>query len=206
MALTHNLKVQERVIKSKGHLQEIRRKAQVPGIIYGKDMQAQPISLNKRDLTKVFNTVGSRGLFSLEMEAGKSLGVVLVREVQRDPLTQEITHVDFLRVKMDEKITSSIPIFITGEEEIIKKGCVLQAGLKELHISCLPKDLPEHLTCDVSHLEIGDRVLVTDLPIPEGVEVLIETDSLVASVLAPAKGSEEEDEEVPEGEEAKAAE
>jgi len=204
MAQAEKISCQKRDIKTRGYLNELKRSGIVPGTIYGKGIDNQAISISLKQLTRTFQTHGSRGLFSLEVDGGSGL-MVVVREVQRNPITGHIIHVDFWKVRLDEKITSAVGISIIGEEEIMKKGGILQSGAKEIEISCLPQDIPETLVYDIAALEIGDKVTVADLQVPPAVEILTDLETMVATVLAPSKATDEEEVEE-EGETAEAGE
>lgn len=193
MAIAQKIAAKKREIKSKGYLNE-KRQEWIPGVVYGKDTGNMPVFLGRRELTKTFTSYGSRGLFSLELEGEPKPVMVLVRELQRNPLSGQINHVDFLTVNMNETIKSMVGIFITGEEEVLKKEGILQLGAKEIEVSCLPIDLPENLECSVADLEIGDKVTVADLKLPDGVEVITDLDTLLATVLAPSMAVDDETE------------
>jgi large subunit ribosomal protein L25 len=192
MAQAEKISCQKRDIKSKGYLNELKRSGLVPGTVYGKGIENQAVSLVSKQLSRIFQVHGSRGLFSLEIDGDSGL-MVVVREVQRHPITGQITHVDFWKVRLDEKINSTVGISIVGEEEIMKKGGILQAGAKEIEVSCLPQDIPETLVYDIAALEIGDKVTVADLQVPADVEILSDLDTLVATVLAPTVTTEDEE-------------
>lgn len=196
-----NLECQKREISNRRAVKEMRNQGMVPGIIYGKGIPSQPVALNGRELTRVFTTQGQRGLFSLNFRGEKPV-LSLVREVQRNPITGELLHIDFLQVKMTEKITASVPVIVSGEEEASKTGGIVQASLKEVEVECLPGDLPDEFMVDISHLEIGEKLVVADLPGLEGVEVLTPGDTAVVVLLQPSK-EEEVVEETPEEEEGK---
>ncbi len=204
MAQAEKISCQKRDIKTRGYLNELKRNGNVPGTVYGKGVDNQAISISLKQLTRTFQVHGSRGLFSLEIEGGSGL-MVVVREIQRNPITGQITHVDFWKVRLDEKINSTVGVSIVGEEEIMKKGGILQAGAKEIEVSCLPQDIPETLVYDIAALDIGDKVTVADLQVPAGVEILTDLETMVATVLAPAISAEEEEAEE-EGEAAEAEE
>ena len=204
MAQAEKISCQKRDIKTRGYLNELKRSGIVPGTIYGKGIDNQAISISLKQLTRTFQVHGSRGLFSLEIDGDSGL-MVVVREVQRNPITGHIIHVDFWKVRLDEKITSAVGISIIGEEEIMKKGGILQSGAKEIEISCLPQDIPETLVYDIAALEIGDKVTVADLQVPAAVEILTDLETMVATVLAPSKATDEEEVEE-EGETAEAGE
>lgn len=188
MTQAEKIGCQKRDRKTRGYLNELKRNGIVPGTVYGKGVDNQAISISLKELTRTFQAHGSRGLFLLEIDEGNGL-MVVVREIQRHPITGQITHVDFWKVRLDEKINSTVGISIVGEEEIMKKGGILQAGAKEIEVFCLPQDIPETLVYDIAALEIGDKVTVADLQVPAGVEILTELDTLLATVLAPSKAT-----------------
>jgi large subunit ribosomal protein L25 len=192
MALAQTLKGVKRELKGKGHLHELRRGQMIPSIVYGQGREPLPIALEGRNLNRIFSHHGYSGLFSLELEGEPRPILALVREVQRHPVNREINHLDFLEVSMTEKITSSVPIHIVGEEEITKQGAILQAGAKELEVSCLPADLPDSVTVDVSQLQIGEKVTVADLVVEANVEKISDPDTVVAVILGASKSTDDE--------------
>jgi large subunit ribosomal protein L25 len=199
MTLANALTCTSREKKTKGYLREIRNQELIPGIVYGQEQEPTLICLNRRDLYKKMGSHGTRGIFTLEIDQADKPVMALVREVQKQPLTGHIIHIDFLTINMSEKISSKVGISIAGEEDLIHKGGILQAGIKEVEVSCLPKDLPEVFTVDVSGLEIGDRVVLGDLLLPAGVELNEAEDALICSVLPPAKSALEEEPKEAEG-------
>jgi large subunit ribosomal protein L25 len=192
MALAQTLKGVKRELKGKGHLHELRRGQMIPSIVYGQGREPLPIALEGRNLNRIFSHHGSSGLFSLELEGEPRPILALVREVQRHPVNREINHLDFLEVSMTEKITSNVPIHIIGEEEITKQGAILQSGAKELEVACLPADLPESVICDVSQLQIGEKITVADLAVEANVEKISDPDTVVAVILGASKSTDDE--------------
>jgi len=192
MALAQTLKGVKRELKGKGHLHELRRGQMIPSIVYGQGREPLPIALEGRNLNRIFSHHGYSGLFSLELEGEPRPILALVREVQRHPVNREINHLDFLEVSMTEKITSNVPIHIIGEEEITKQGAILQSGAKELEVACLPADLPESVICDVSQLQIGEKVTVADLAVEANVEKISDPDTVVAVILGASKSTDDE--------------
>lgn len=192
MALAQTLKGVKRELKGKGHLHELRRGQMIPSIVYGQGREPLPIALEGRNLNRIFSHHGSSGLFSLELEGEPRPILALVREVQRHPVNREINHLDFLEVSMTEKITSNVPIHIIGEEEITKQGAILQSGAKELEVACLPADLPESVTVDVSQLQIGEKITVADLAVEANVEKISDPDTVVAVILGASKSTDDE--------------
>ena len=192
MALAQTLKGVKRELKGKGHLHELRRGQMIPSIVYGQGREPLPIALEGRNLNRIFSHHGYSGLFSLELEGEPRPILALVREVQRHPVNREVNHLDFLEVSMTEKITSNVPIHIIGEEEITKQGAILQSGAKELEVACLPADLPESVICDVSQLQIGEKVTVADLAVEANVEKISDPDTVVAVILGASKSTDDE--------------
>ncbi|HNX28863.1 MAG TPA: 50S ribosomal protein L25 [Syntrophomonadaceae bacterium] len=193
MAIAQNIDYIKRDLKNKHFLKNFRNQNWIPGIVYGKGAPAQPIFLPARQFNKTLQVHGLRGLFSLVME-GEKPAMVLIREIQKDPLNGNIIHVDFLTLNMDEKVNNQVSIQIIGEEDIIKKGAMLQFSLKEVEVQCLPQDIPDTFICDVSNLEIGDKITVADLEISEVIELVTDNDALIVAVLAPGRGTAEETE------------
>ena len=198
MALAQTLICKKREIKNKGFLNQLRRSDGVPGVLYGKDKENIPILLTGKELNRIFKHTGSRGIFSLQIEGNTAPVMVMVREVQKDALSGEITHVDFLGVKMNEKVHSMVTVHMSGEEELIKKGGILQIVSREIPIACFPGDIPDTIVFDISELNIGDKITAADLPLPETIELLTEPETVLANILAPGKGSTESAQGTPE--------
>ncbi|MFY9323787.1 MAG: 50S ribosomal protein L25 [Syntrophomonadaceae bacterium] len=191
MAIAQTLKGIKRELRGKGYLNELRRGQMIPSVVYGQGREPLPIALEGRNLNRIFNQFGYSGLFNLELE-GEAPLMVLVREVQRHPVNREINHLDLLAVSMTEKITSNVPIQIIGEEEVVKQGAVLQVGVKEVEVTCLPADLPDVIRCDVSGLKIGDKITIADLEVLPTVEKGGDPETVVAVVLSAQRGSADE--------------
>jgi len=191
MAIAVTIDCQRRELKTKGFLNQMKAKAMIPGVVYGTGMQPINLVTQNKQIAKILETHGSRVLFALEIAGEKAPLMAVIREIQRDPVSGQLIHMDFLQVDMSEKINSTIGIHISGEDELLKKNAVIQMGIKEIEISCLPGNLPDTIILDVAHLEVGDKVNVGDLQVPEGVEIITEFESLVAAVMGAVKEVEE---------------
>lgn len=189
MSKAQTLNCQVRTIKNQGYLNEMKRKNLVPGIIYGQGHENAPVFLEGRELNRIFEKHGSRGLFSLQMEGQTKPTMALIREVQKHPVNGKIIHVDFLSVNMDEEIHSTVSIIISGEDEVLKNDGIPQLGAKEVQVLCLARNLPESLTVDVSGLGIGNKITAADLAMPEGVELTSDPDTMIITVLAPGRAA-----------------
>lgn len=202
MTATIALTCKIREKKTKGYLNQMLREEWIPGIVYGQKETPLPVFLHRRDLYKKMSSYGARGIFTLDIEGSEKPVMALVREVQKQPLSGHIIHIDFLTINMSEKISSKVGIHLEGEEELIKKGNLLQVGIIEVEVTCLPKDLPELFTIDVSAFNLGDRVILGDLTLPEGVELNEAKETVICSVIAPSRATalESEEEEAETGE------
>jgi large subunit ribosomal protein L25 len=173
----------------------LRRDGKLPAVLFGHGVDSTPIVLDLKESTKILSSVGSSTLVIIDLE-GKEY-TTLVRERQRDIIYRTLTHIDFQALSMTETVRTRVPVHI-GEQEVpavIEFGAIINTGLDMLEIECLPKDLPERIDIDVSRLfEIGDSILVKDLTLPAGIEVLDDPDTLI--VVASAPISDEELEEV----------
>jgi len=188
------LYVQPRTVVGK-KVKRIRREGWVPMVLYGPGSEPELYRADAVEANHVLNEVGLTSLVSLQVE-GQEPYRALVRDVQRDVLTDALIHVDFYRVSMTQKITTEVPVEFVGESTLVVQGeAMLLTLLDRLEIECLPGDLVSSLELDISLLEkMDDVVQVKDLSVPEGITVLSDSDEPIAR-LAPAVRVEEEEEE-----------
>lgn len=169
---------------------KLKAEGLVPAVIYGGKEESLPLQVGARDISNLLSHArGENILVELEIEnAGKTTSrMALIQEVQHATLSGSIVHVDFHAVNMNETLHTSVPIESTGEAAGVKSfGGILEQSLRSLDIECLPKDLPEVLSVDVSGLNIGDSIHVRDIPLPAGVTALDDADLTVFLVAAPA--------------------
>ena len=169
---------------------KLKREGLVPAIIYGGKEDSIPLQVGARDITTILSRArGENILVELEIEnAGATTSrMALIQEVQHAPLSGSIVHVDFHAVNMNELLHTSVPIEGRGEPIGVKSfGGILEQSLRSLDISCLPKDLPEVLSIDVSGLNIGSSIHVKHIQLPAGVTALDDPDLTVFLVAAPA--------------------
>ncbi len=168
-------------------MRKIKSEGAVPAVIYGGKTKAESLQVSKRDISLLLShAAGENILVELEIEGDKAGRLALVQEVQHSPLGGDILHVDFHAVSMDEMIEADVPLEPTGIPEGVKTfGGLLEQSLRSLEIECLPRDLPDVISVDVSHLKIGDAIHVRDLPLPEGVTTRVPADLTAFAVMAP---------------------
>jgi len=180
----------------------LRREGKLPAVIYGYGIDPISISLDAHSSSRTLARASSSTLITIELE-GKQYPT-LVREKQLDFIRNSLIHVDFLAVSMTEKITANVGIHVVGEAPAVKEfGAILVTALTELEVECLPADLPENFTVDVSGLtEISSGVYVKDITPPPNVEILTDPEEVIVVATAQAAEEEEEvEEELLEGEE-----
>jgi large subunit ribosomal protein L25 len=189
----------------KGPARRLRASGRVPAILYGHGMDPVGLSVDARDLFHLFHTgAGTNVLVDLVVDGQEHLA--LPKAVERDHIKGRYVHVDFLVVRRDEKIQIDVPIRVVGEAAGVKMGGVLEHHLWELHVECLPTNVPEGIDVDVSELEIGSSLRVGDLRAPEGATILTNQDESVIAVTQPQAPVEVEEEEAAEAVEGEAAE
>jgi large subunit ribosomal protein L25 len=207
------LAVLKRDDTGKGAARRTRAAGKVPAVVYGHGMEPLTISVDRREfLTALKTDAGMNVLLDLDIDGEATLA--LTKELQRDPVRGTLLHADFIKIDRDQTVELEVPLHVVGEAAGAKEGGVLQHPLTSLHVRVKVTEVPESVEADVSALNIGDALRVSDLSAAVGYEVLNDPDTVVASVSAPVSEAELEameaeagiEAEVPEGEEAAAAE
>jgi len=165
-----------------------RLQNKVPAVVYHSGAEATPLSVDKISLNKALKT----GQMIFEVNVEDKDQFVLVKEIQYHPVTDEIIHIDFQKVKEDEKISLEIAVKSSGEAQGVKLGGLLVQMLNSVTIQCRPAEIPEFLEIDVSDMEMNTNLFVKDISLPEGIEMLTADDIAVVSVQEPKAEKEEE--------------
>ena len=178
---TVKLAAEHRTTVRKG-LGALRRSGYLPAVLYGADKTPVSLQLNGREASKAINRIMGTALIDLALDGGTRK--TLLREVQRNFLTDEILHVDFFEVAMDRVMSVAIPVRLVGSSPaVITLGGVLVRGLSEIEIECLPAHLIGEVTVDLSVLQqIGDNVHVSDLKVPATIKIITHLDEQIARV------------------------
>ena len=193
-------------------VKKLRKTMKVPIIIYGDG--SIPLTIDYSDALKIYNLRHNNFLIKLSIDGGKEKNALL-KNIQLDPVRNEVTHLDFMELIEGRTISTKIPLHLEGTPEGIKMGGIVEHFLWDVNIECLPKDIPEQLKLDISNLNIGDSIHVSDLKLAEGIRILDNDDQVILTIGLPTGMIEEkeeveeeleegvEGEEVAEGEEAK---
>ncbi|MFZ1071935.1 MAG: 50S ribosomal protein L25 [Verrucomicrobiia bacterium] len=188
------LKAYPRTLQRRGGAKRLRTAGRVPAVIYGRQDKPQNLEVNAKELEELIHHSASENVLvdlSVESDA-RPKRLALVQEIQHHPLEGDMLHVDFHEVAEDEKLVVHVPLETTGEAAGVKTGGgVLEHVLFKLKVRCLPKDLPEQIIVDVSHLELGKAVHLGEIKAPAGVEILGEKYIPVVAVALPRAEEEE---------------
>ena len=165
-----------------------RLQNKVPAVVYHSGIEAIPLSVDKTSLNKALRT----GQMIFEVNVEDKNQFVLVKEIQYHPVTDEIIHIDFQKVKEDEKISLEVAVRSSGEAQGVKLGGLLVQMLNSVTIKCKPAEIPEFLEIDVTDMEMNTNLFVKDITLPTDVEMLTAEDIAVVSVQEPKQEKEEE--------------
>ncbi len=188
----------------------LRRAGTIPAVLYGPQHKSTNIAVSAKDFEKAYRLAGGSSLIDLTVADGKPIKV-LAHDIQSDPVSGEIQHIDFYQVDMKKKTTADVGLEFIGESKAVKElGGVLVKGTKTVTIECLPQHLIQHISVDINSLNTFDDIIrIQDLPIPEGVVILDQPSVVVASVQKPRTEAElkalEEEVAAPAAEEAEQA-
>ena len=190
MAKQVKLSARPRAVVGRNSVKHLRTQGSVPAVIYGHKDAPSNLEISAREIAALLaHAVGENILVELEI-AGGSKKLSLIQEVQHHPVRGDILHVDFLEVAMNELLNTEVPIESVGEADGVKNfGGLLEHSLRSLHITCLPKDLPELIRVDVSALGLNQSLHVRDLVLPEGVKATTDGD-LTVFIVAESKVNE----------------
>lgn len=178
------LEVARREATGKEVAKKLRRAGKLPAVVYGGHRDPVSITVDEKDLSDLIRKSehGARSVFLLHLAGSDQKRHAMIKDVVVDPITHKMQHVDFVRVLMDEKVRVAIPIHHEGTSAGVKLGGMLDFQIRELHVECLPGQIPDEIKIDVSPLNIGDVLRVQDLTLPEGVKVLEDAERVVVSV------------------------
>ena len=186
-----------RTEKRKGPVGRMRRTGRIPAVIYGQERHLV-VSVDAHEFTNTFKTINESTIITLQTDDGPV--DVLVKTYDEDLMTGKIQHIDFYEIAVGKVLRTHIPIHLEGNSKGVREGGILDVLLHELEIECLPKDIPSDAKIEISGLEIGQSVHVSDIVLPEAVKVLVAPEQVVALVAAPREEVEETPEEEGEAE------
>ena len=186
MGLSTVLKAKSREVKSSNYATRLRAEGLLPAVIYGPGMEgAKSVCLDYKEFKTAFTTSeGNRSLYTLDIEGLGSMPALL-KDFQVDPMSRKVIHADFYKVDPDKTITVKVPVILSGKPVGVEKGGQLQTGAREVNISTLPAQAPAELEVDVTSLELGHSMHLSQVPVPEGMKISYVADLPVATVVVP---------------------
>ncbi len=186
------LKVATRTALGRQGTKRVRRQGLVPAILYGEMQENINLAIEEADLKAALSTPAGRNVIIELTPEGSKMTRVVLREMTRNPITRQILHVDFQRISEHKPIHMKIPVVLVGESPAVREGRgILDHAMRVLEIRCLPKDIPARIEVDISELDIGKAILVSDIRVAD-VDVLDTAERRVVDILLPTLYVEEE--------------
>ena len=171
----------------KGVARQMRMKGLIPAVLYGRRTKPTGLSVNPRELFAAVSTeVGLNALIQLKIE-GKDSTMVLVKDLQIDPIRREYIHADLLQVNVDDEVRVHVPVRLTGKAAGVKEGGILEQIVRNLQLLCRADSIPREVEVDISALEIGDSLHLSDLQLPKGTKAASQVNLTIAACTPPEK-------------------
>jgi large subunit ribosomal protein L25 len=186
-----DLQAKEREERGKNAARRLRASGMIPAVLYGDgDGKSTSLAVPNKVVDYTLHHLGDNALYDIDLGAGTSTARIV--DVQRDPVTGRLIHVDFAPVDMQERIEVTVPLHVVGEAPGTEEGGVLQQVAYEIQVESLPGDIPQEITIDVSNLGMGENLHLSDVTLPEGVILVSEPEEVAATVTVPTEITEEE--------------
>lgn len=180
------LRAQARKGTGKGVSRKLRKEGSIPAVLYGKDVAPVPIKISAREWVVLMRHARRNVILNMELHGDKGIEnrPVMVKEIQRGYLGDDIVHIDFLQVSMERAVEVEIPIHLIGTAKGVVDSGIVEQHLRTIRVECLPTQIPEQIEIDVTNLDIGDSIHVSDISLP-GIELLEGMDVAVVTVIPP---------------------
>lgn len=182
--MQHIITGRKRVSGSKSINGQLRRAGEIPAIVYGNKKEPVSLSINEREFRKEFSHISESVIIKLKIE-GEADKDVLIKKYDFDTVRSHLTHIDFFEIEGGKELHAHVEIVFSGTPEGVRIGGVIEHFAHEIEVSCLPKDLPETITVDISALELGGILHVSDLPALKGVQYLQPADKPILHIITP---------------------
>lgn len=182
----------------KGIARRLRRAGKIPAVFYGRGRDSRAITVDPHALERVLHASGSGMNTLIDLALSGDESVVLVKDLQRDPVRGAYLHADFYEVDLNKTVDVTVPIHFLGKAKGVEFGGIVDHPLREIEISCLPRAIPDAIEVDITELEIGDALHVSDLIAPAGVTITSDPEQAIANVMTPIVEAEAEETETEE--------
>ncbi|HAE92286.1 50S ribosomal protein L25 [Tissierella praeacuta] len=198
------MQIQKRTDSGKNPVKKMRKNNVIPAVVYSRGGETVSVSVDSSEFLRVYKSAGSSSLLGLELEGEKIPAII--KEIQRDPVKNQILHVDFQKLNMDEKVKMTVPIVLLNRDNIKLQPSILTQILDQIEIECLPSNIPNGAEVDVADMDFTTPIMVKDLSLAKDskVTILRELDDVVCTLSQPSINKEDEDEggDIPEATEA----
>lgn len=183
------LEVRIRPDTTRSYTRAIRKKGSIPAVVYGKNTGSMPVEVNAGELQKILEKTGFNTLINLKFNDNGRAGQhkVLVKEIQRDPLSRDLLHADFHQISLKDKVRATVPVVLNGAAPGVVMGGTLTPLMRRVEVECLPAQIPDAITVDVSGLQVGGVITVADLVLPPDVRINEDLHAPVVTVTAPGR-------------------
>jgi large subunit ribosomal protein L25 len=178
------LEVSRREKSGKGVAKKLRAKGRIPAVVYGGHRDPVAIEVDRKAVSDLVQKSehGVRSIFLLKMQGTDQQRHAMIKDIQIDPMSRRMTHIDFVRVIMDEVVRVTVPVHVVGTAHGVKEGGILDWQVRDLHVECLPNAIPDKLDVDVTPLGSHEYYRISDIKLPEGVKVLDDPERVVVGV------------------------
>jgi len=177
------LEAEQRALTTKGGVKALRQKGRIPGVAYGDKEAPITLTIDEKAIQSILRSPGGRNAL-ISLKVGGESHPVLIKEIQRHPITRALWHVDFHRISLKKKIETRVAVHVKGEAPGVKVGGgVLEHLVREIRVRCFPAEIPAFIEADISSLQLNQGIRAKDLSLPKGVEILMDAESVIVHVL-----------------------
>jgi large subunit ribosomal protein L25 len=180
-----SIQVEKREKTGKGGSRQARMRGLIPAVVYGSGKDSVPVQVNRKTFLDLMKKAGSENpIFLLQLSDTGQERHAMIRDMQKNPLSRQVIHIDFQRIDMTHKVRVTVPVELVGTAYGVKvEGGLIDFVVREVHIECLPGDIPNHLEMEVTELHAGHHAAAKDLKLPEGVTLLDDPERVILSVV-----------------------
>jgi large subunit ribosomal protein L25 len=180
-----SLQVEKRERTGKGGCRQARMRGLIPAVVYGSGKDSVPIQVDRKTFVEMMRKAGSENpILMLKLSDTGQERHAMIRDMQRNPVSRQVIHIDFQRIEMTDKVRVTVPVELAGTAYGVKvEGGLIDFVVREVHVECLPGDIPNHLELDVTELHAGQHAAAKDLKLPEGVALLDDPERVILSVV-----------------------
>src|ERR1051325_1609956 len=178
------LEVTRRERSGKEYAKKLRQENKIPAVVYGGHKDPVAITVERKAVVDLIQKSehGVRSIFLLKMAGSDQQRHAMIKDIQIDPISRKMTHVDFVRVVMDEVVRTTVPVHVNGTPIGVKEGGLLDFQVRELHVECLPNAIPDRIDIDIANVGMHQYMRIPELPVPQGVKILDDPERVVVGV------------------------